>query len=241
MTRTTTLIITIVMILASCQKQEVSLSVSHNSDSLALRVALLPIAECDTLRHIVNSGEADSMGLGIILMEYNSMMDIDTAIIRNRAHIYLADVERLRHMPDSVRPRLLQEQPVKYHIIANRTKRIRKLVSLKEHMVGCPRWSCLDTWLDQVVDSSRLKTTDVYHAQINSIPLRASMVHDGLLDAGVIPSHHADTLIKAGHRVLATKQLTGMGWYAAPGLDADSIRKDQIKLFLKILSGRKQK
>lgn len=241
MTRAIALFITTIMILASCQKQEVSHSISQGPDSLALKVALLPIAECDSLRSIVQSGEADSMGLSIMLMEYNSMMDIDTAITNNRAHIYLADAQRLEHMPAAVRPRLLCQQPVKYHIIANRTKRIRKTVSLKEHMVGCPRWCCLDVWLDQVVDSSRLKTTDVYHAQINSISLRASMVHDGLLDAGVIPSHYADTLIKAGHRVLATKQLTGMGWYAAPGLEADSIRKDQIRLFLEILSGRKRK
>lgn len=241
MTRAIALFITTIMILASCQKQEVSHTISQGTDSLALKVALLPIAECDTLRNMVQSGEADSMGLSVMIMEYNSMMDIDTAIIKNRAHIYLADAERIKHMPEAVRPKLLKQQPVKYHIIANRTKRIRKLVSLKEHMVGCPRWCCLDTWLDQVVDSSRLKTTDVYHAQINSIPLRASMVHEGLLDAGVIPSHYADTLIKAGHRVLATKKLTGMGWYAAPGLEVDSIHKDHIKLFLQILSGRKHK
>ena len=90
MTRAIALFITTITILASCQKQEVSHSTSQGTDSLALKVALLPIAECDSLRNKVQSGEADSMGLSVMIMEYNSMMDIDTAIIKNRAHIYLA-------------------------------------------------------------------------------------------------------------------------------------------------------
>lgn len=233
------LLITITTVLASCRKQEASNSIPHIPDSLALKVAILPIAECDTLRSMVASGQTDSMGLAVQLLEYDAMMDIDTAIINGRAHIYLADAERIGRMPAEVRPTLLMQQPVKYRIIANRTKRIRKAVSLKEHMVGSTRWSCLDTWLDKVADSVRLKTTDVYHAQINDIALRASMVDDGLLDAGILPSPHSDTLMKAGHRVLATTRLTGMGWYLAPGLEQDSLRKDQIRIFRKIISGRK--
>ncbi|MBR1467611.1 MAG: hypothetical protein IJ606_03160 [Bacteroidaceae bacterium] len=237
----TALIIATTILLASCRKQEASNSIPHIPDSLALKVAILPISECDTLRGMVASGEADSMGLHIRLMEYNAMMDIDTAITNGRAHIYLADAGRISRMPAHIRPTLLMQQPVRYRIIANRTKRIRKAVSLKEHMVGSTRWSCLATWLDHVADSVGLKTTDVYHAQINDIALRASMVDDGLLDAGILPSPYADSLINAGHRVVATTQLTGMGWYMAPGLENDSIRKKQAGLFQKIISRRKTK
>lgn len=204
-------------------------------DSLEIRVALLPINACEPLRRAHEMGIDDSLGVWLKILPYNATMDIDTAVLGHRADIYILDTVRVARIKvDSIRPRMLMPLTIDMALVANRGKRIRKCISLKEHMVGSTRWSIVDNWLDFIVDSTRLKSQDVFHAQINDIRLRYRMVRDGLLDAAIIPQPYVDSLRSSGHRLLASKRMHGMGLYMDARLLKDSVRMNRAKKIVEI-------
>lgn len=229
----------IVVALLSCgggKNDTVSATVSdslHN-DSV-LRVAVLPIRECDVLRYAQNSGMAARMGLKMELVEYDALMDVDTAVLSGMAHIYFEDSLRVcRIVEDSVRPHLLLSVPVRLSLIANKDKEIKTVSDLKANMVGLTRWSLLERWMTAISSSASLEQMDVYHAQINSIPLRFRMLNDGLIDAGILPQPWADSLLSHGHILMEDTILEGMGFFVAPSVQKDSICQMQTDLLKKV-------
>ena len=205
------------------------------ADSLSLRVAVLPIKECGILRYAQESGLADSMGLSMTLVPYQALMDIDTAILSSQAHVYFEDSLRVcRIKEDSLRPSMLLPVPVKLSLISNKDKTISQLHQLKTKMVGLTRWSQLEKWMNAMSASAGIDESDIYHAQINDIALRANMVGGGLIDAGILPQPWADSLLSMGHTLMEDTLLEGMGFYVAPSVQTDSLRKGQTELLKKV-------
>lgn len=234
----------IVVVLLSCggSKDDTAVSavVSESSPNSSpndsvLRVAVLPVRECDVLRYALNSGMAARMGLKMELVEYDALMDVDTAVLSGMAHIYFEDSLRVcRIVEDSVRPHLLLSVPVRLSLVANKDKEIKTVRDLKANMVGLTRWSLLERWMTTISSSAALEQMDVYHAQINSIPLRFRMLNDGLIDAGILPQPWADSLLSHGHILMEDTLLEGMGFFVAPSVQKDSIHQMQTDLLKKV-------
>lgn len=205
------------------------------ADSLCLRVAVLPIKECGILRYAQESGLADSIGLSMMLVPYKALMDIDTAILSGMAHVYFEDSLRVcRINADSLRPSRLLSVPVKLSLISNKDKDISGFHQLKAKMVGLTRWSQLEKWMNGLSASAGIGESDIYHAQINDIALRSNMLGGGLIDAGILPQPWADSLLGMGHSLLEDTILEGMGFYIAPSVQTDSLRKRQTELLKKV-------
>lgn len=205
------------------------------NDSTALRIALLPIEECAPLKYAQKTGLARRMGLDMVLIEYDAMMDMDTAVLSDVAHVYFEDSMRVHLLrPDSVRPIMLVPIPVKMSLVANMDKSIDSIASLRTHMVGLTRHSALDTWMAELTDSAHLEQDEVYHAQINSIPVRFRMLSDGLIDAAIMPRPWVDSLAGEGHTVVEEKVLDGMGFYISTKAQADTTRMKQAELLKKV-------
>lgn len=205
------------------------------TDSLSLRVAVLPIKECDILRYAQESGLASGMGLDMTLVPYDAMMDMDTAVLSGMAHVYFEDSLRIcRIQADSIRPSMLLPIPVGLKLLANKDKGIENIHGLKTNMVGLTRWSQLEKWMNSIIDSIGMEEMDVYHAQVNSLPIRFSMVKDGLIDAAILPQPWADSLINLGHNTLGDTIVCGMGFFVSPVTQNDSIRQRQISLLKKV-------
>ena len=205
------------------------------TDSLSLRVAVLPIKECDILRHAQESGLASGMGLDMTLVPYDAMMDMDTAVLSGMAHVYFEDSLRIcRIKADTIRPLMLLPIPVELKLISNKDKGIEDINGLKTNMVGLARWSQSEQWMNAITDSNGMEDMDVYYAQINSIPLRFSMVNEGLIDAGILPQPWADSLLSLGHNTLRDTILCGMGFFISPDAQKDSIRQKQALLLKKV-------
>ena len=208
---------------------------SYVSNSLSLRIAVLPIRECDILRHAQESGLAARMGLDMELVPYDAMMDIDTAVLSDMAHVYFEDSLRIcRIQEDSIRPSMLLPIPVGLKLIANKDKGIENILGLKTNMVGLTRWSQLEGWMNAIVDSTGMEEMDVYHAQINSLPIRFSMAKDGLIDAAILPQPWADSLANLGNLPLCDTIVSGMGFFISPDAQNDSIRQRQVLLLKKV-------
>jgi hypothetical protein len=216
---------------------------SSVSDTLSLRIALLPIKECDVLRHAQESGLATRMGLDMELISYDAMMDIDTAVLSNIAHIYFEDSLRIcRIHADSIRPSMLLPIPVEMKLIVNNDKEIADILDLKTNMVGLTRWSQAERWMNEIISSTNMEEMDIYYAQVNSLPIRFSMVKDALIDAAILPQPWADSLISLGHNSLRDTIVNGMGFFISPNALNDSIRQKQALLLKKIyLEALKQK
>lgn len=228
------------LVSTSCNKGNDKDSTNIPSNSQALRIAVLPIWECDILRHAKESGMADDMGLNIDLITYDALMDMDTAILSHAADVYFEDSLRIcRIQDDSIRPSMLLPIAVKFSLIANKDKNITSVKALRTNMVGLTRWSQLEKFASETTKSAGLGEMDVYHAQINSIPLRTSMTSQGLIDAAVIPYPWADTLKSTGHYVLKETILSGMGFFVSPSAQNDTIKQIQLqqlkKLYLEAL------
>ncbi|MDE5561649.1 MAG: hypothetical protein K2J00_07635 [Bacteroidaceae bacterium] len=204
-----------------------------DKDSATLKVAILPIRECDVLRYAQESGLAEQMGLRLEVIPFDATMDIDTAILSETAHVYFCDSLRIQRIEnDSLRPDALLHVPVKAMLIANKDKNIENVAGLHTHMVGLTRWSQLEQWAEEMSDT--VSETNIYHAQINSIPLRYRMVYDGLIDAAIIPQPWADSLTDTGHRLLEERILYGMGFFTSPHIRNDSLRQKQAQLLKKV-------
>lgn len=200
-----------------------------------LRVAILPVRECEILRYAQESGLASRMGLKMELLDYDAMMDIDTAVLSGNAHVYFEDTLRIcRIKNDSLRPELLLPIPVNLRLVANKDKDIDNIRDLKTNMVGLTRWSQLEEWMTEISASAALEQMDVYHAQINSIPLRFKMVNDGLIEAAIVPQPWADSLCASGHKTLKDTISGGMGFYICPSIKSDSLLLQQARMLRKV-------
>ncbi len=208
---------------------------SHTNDSQTLRIAVLPIEECEPLRHAQQSGLARRMGLNMTLLEYDAMMDIDTAVLSNVAHVYFEDSRRMKAIKvDSLRPTMALPIPVRMALIANKDKGIDTLTSLKSHMVGVTRISALETWMTAMADSANMGQDDVFHAQVNSIAVRFRMLDGGLIDAAIMPYPWADSLQTLGHTAIQDTILEGMGFFLDARAKEDTIRQRQVELLKKV-------
>lgn len=226
-----------VFIFLSCEtsNEQKTFFESEDTDSMALRIAILPIEECEILQYAHESGLASNMGLSMELVPYNALMDIDTAILSNVAHVYFEDSLRVDRIKDStIRPALLLHIPVRMSLIANKDKDIDTIPELRTNMVGLTRWSQSETWMNEITCSSGLEQTDIYHAQINSIPVRFEMVHEGLIDAAILPQPWADSLKQCGHITLKDTILHNMGLFINPEAQSDTFRMKQAKLLKEV-------
>lgn len=206
-----------------------------DKDSASLCIAILPIEECAPLIYAKNTGLDKRMGLNMILIEYDAMMDIDTAVLSDVAHVYFEDSMRIGNIRvDSLRPVMLLPIPVKMSLIANDKKNIEELPSLKTHMVGLTRISALEEWMKVLADSANIEQEEVYHAQINSIPVRFRMLNDGLIDAAIMPRPWSDSLAKLGHIVMKEEILDGMGFFISAKAQTDSVRRQKAELLKKV-------
>jgi hypothetical protein len=129
---------------------------------------------------------------------------------------------------------MLMPVPVELKLIANKDKDIEDIHGLKTNMVALTRWSQLEEWMSHMTDSANIEQTDIYHAQINSLPIRFNMVSGGLVDAAILPQPWADSLLALGHNNLCDTTLNGMGFFISPSAHADSLRLRQAELLRKV-------
>ena len=124
--------------------------------------------------------------------------------------------------------------PVELKLVANKDKEITDIQGLNTNMVALTRWSQLEEWMTHTATSAGMNQTDIYLAQINSVPLRFNMANGGLIDAAILPQPWADSLIALGHNTLCDTILDGMGFFISPSAHTDSLRQRQALLLRKV-------
>lgn len=222
---------------ASCNSDNARLQMRKQADSLSLKVAVMPTADCLPIYYAEQNGLFSGEGVDVRLFTYHSLMDCDTAFARGQVELAYTDM---------IRATALQSQGCGLHVIAGlpgedvlvtaRSKRIRTLGQLQERMIGMARNSQSDFLTDCVQDSAGLGEMDLYRPQINDVILRTDMVCNATLDAAFLPEPHAARAICEGNRRLlhtTTWPTPANALVLAHSAARDSNRTDQVLRFLR--------
>jgi NitT/TauT family transport system substrate-binding protein len=232
--------LTTIIMLASCaHKQEAMLSVQEEekTDSMALRIALMPTLGCLPIYYAQRTGIADSLKLDIRLCHYTAQMDIDTAIVRGHADIAYSDIIRTIRLSDScsVSPFLATYEPLT--LVAPKGKRISKTKQMSEKMIAICRLSATDYWSEKMLDSAKVSLDSIYRPQINDVKLRSKMLCTGLLEGAMLEEPYASWAIMEGNKKLQKTKDTSPQfhvWVMVDSLVKDKRKMEQTRQFVAV-------
>ncbi len=191
------------LLLAACRGEQVSVSTDDNAqaDSLALHVAVMPVADCLPICYAQEKRLFAKQGLDVRLQLFASQMDADTALLYGHVELAYTDLARLLEMQgDSLPLRAVAAMDGRLSLLTTRKKRIRRLQDLNERMIALDRLSTSDYWSDEIMKQAGMERTAIYRPQINDVQLRRKMLHDQLVDGALLPEPYATQAERQGHR-----------------------------------------
>ena len=201
------------LVLVACrheQKQQpITPQEQAQKDSLALKVALLPTADCFPFYYAKERGFYDSLQLNVIFSTYQAQIDCDTAFANHRVDISHTDLIRAALLQSKgTGLYVIMQTDGEHRLITAKSKRIRNTKQLKERMIAITRHSVTDYMSDVVIDSANLGSYDIYRPQINDIALRMDMLCNNLIDGAFLPEPYATAACRKGHRSLFSSRNT---------------------------------
>lgn len=172
-------------------------------DSTALRVALLPTADCLPLYYAARSGLFDSLKVKVVLRSFEAQADCDTALLGSSADISASNLATaLLQYARSPETALLMRTQGRWSVAVSGVLRIKKPDLLKHRMIAVARNSASDQVSAEVMEKAGLGYDDAFRPQINSLPLRAAMLDNNQVDAAALPEPWSSAARAAGHRVV---------------------------------------
>lgn len=205
--RTFLLTLSVILTLASCQKQGANASSPEcpEADSLAWYVTVLPVEDCLPIYYAQETGIFDSLDLDVRLLEYVSMLDADTALIRKHAQAGYTSIPRIRVYEQEEKAKLksLLPCPSRYWLMTAPHSPLDSITKMGEKMVALGRYTHADYWSDVLMDEAQMKRDSIFRPQVNDLWLRTDMLCDSLLDAAMLPNPMATMAKGLGCKVIA--------------------------------------
>ena len=170
-------------------------------DSTALRIAVLPTADCLPFYVAGACGLFDSAGVSVQLLTFGAAMDADTAFARGWADGIATDAVKAlawEGRGDSVRWAMAFD--IDLHAVTARQARIRRAQSLKEKIVATTRNSAVAYTADRLMAAAQLDASELNQPQVNSIALRAQMLCQNQYDGALLPEPYASACVARGAR-----------------------------------------
>lgn len=208
----------------------------QRQDSAALKVAVMPTADCLPIYVAKERGLFERHGVDVRLRHFTAQMDCDTAIERGRVEGFVSDLvrtERLRQQ--GVALRYVASTDAYWQLITNRTARIRTLKQLDDKMVAMTRYSATDLLTSMAVDSAKLQSERVFRIQVNDVGVRLRMLLGNELDAMWLAEPQALLARQQKHRVLLDSRRLGVTAGVVAFREkvlSDSTRQRQLDAFL---------
>ena len=230
-------LITILLLLASCQKEQVLLSHEEiaSRDSLALHIGVVPVVACFPIYYAMETGMFQDEGVDVRLHEFLSQMDCDTALLNERVHVAFTDLPRLLEMQgDAANYRAVASIDAPLSLMMAKKLRIRNLKHLDERMIALDRLSASDYWSDEIMREAGLSATAIYRPQINDVQLRTRMLTEQMTDGAMLPEPYATEAEMLGHKRLFKTDTTAILFCLASTQQVltDTMRNTQVRKFL---------
>ena len=191
----------LLFLFAACKKEQtISREELARRDSIALHVALMPVADCLPFYLAERTGIYKQLGLEVRLHTFQAQLDIDTALAGGHVAVGYSDLARaILLQQDSVDVRAIAAFEGRLDLITPRRGRVRKLDQLKEKMVAVARHSITDYWSDRLTDTAGIKRAEIFRPQINDVRIRTDMLCNGTMDAAFLPEPYACEALQRGH------------------------------------------
>lgn len=192
--------------------QEVIVEPAPVYDSTYIKIGVLPVSESLPFLVAEETGISDSLGLKLHVAMFDASMDADTAFQNKIVDGVMSDMVKLSVMEsrgDSVRA--IMGGDIHLSVLTTRQSRITESKNLKEKIVGITRNSAVDMYADKLLSSVKLESYEMNKPQINSLPIRYSMLCQNEYDGAILPEPWASMSMKHGcHLLSSSSDVTGM-------------------------------
>ncbi len=177
------------------------------ADTGALRVSLLPIAECLPFYYAQATGIYDSLGLKLEIADRRAQFDADTALYGSSAHIAATDLVRLQYQTSrSQTATVLMGLQGTWGLCVSPVQRAANVKALKDRLLGSSRYSASDYYSQQVLASAELEYDDMLRTQANDFAVRANMLVLAQTEGAILPEPWLTwTMENKGRRLWSAK------------------------------------
>ncbi len=205
-------------------------------DSAAFKVAVMPTLDCLPI-YVAKERQMFDSAVDIRLKRYTAQMDVDTALINQRAEAAITDLVRAQKLINEGTPlRFVAATNAYWLMLSQRQLRITTFKHLDDKMLAMTRYSVTDLLGDLAVDSAKLAPERVFRIQINDVNIRLKMLENNEMDAMLLTEPQASVALLKKHNVmLDTRQLDmQMGVLAMRTKDmSGKARQQQASAFMK--------
>lgn len=252
----------VAMISSGCNRQETSGESNRsdsegNSSERAsiafdtINVALFPAEDALPMLYANEWGILDSVGIKANFLVYRSQMDAEQALSIGKAHVGMSDLFRTVWMQGQKKPvAWLFSCGRKLFLVPDKILRLSSVSQMGDHIIASSRFSMDDYYLDQCLskagksasrnssaNSKSAGTASGAHSvtlrsQINSLPLRLSMLMSHQVDAAVLNDFQARKAFAQGYKSIGgvSKGDMSFGGYACNSQWAATHVKDLRRL-----------
>lgn len=232
-----------VVLLCACtdsheQRRRLSLAERQRqktADSLALKIAVMPTADCFPVFVAQDRGLFDTARVDIRLRGYTAQMDCDTALAGRSVEGAFSDLMRTeRLIGKGVALDYLLATNLYWQLVSNKKARVGKPQQLSDKTMGMTRFSATDYLSDVALKGVEMQS-QAFRLQVNDVHIRLSMLQNSELDAAWLPEPQATAALSAGHKSIADsrkdKQSFGVVAFHTKALKDKRIR-GQVDAFI---------
>lgn len=232
-----------VMSLASCDDTEEKRRLSKEEkrrlqieDSLALKIGILPTADCDFLRLADSLHIFDTLGVDVHFRHYRSLSESRYALNHDMVEGAVVDSVLAEEIEkkDEVALILGPSTALKWKFLTAKKSRILRHDQLVDKVVATDSHGASRKLAMNAVDSITKKKKPIYFIQCEDVVIRCNMLTTGNVDAAMLPEPYAAEALKSGARQLAlgNEKSYGVIAFRAKALKDKRI-KEQFELFEK--------
>ena len=191
-----------------CACHQGGTSSAQGADTIDVRLAVLPVADCEPFVVAQRLGLYDSLGVKVKVSVYQSAMDIDTAVLRRRANMFFTDTVRLARLLEQKKDiRIARQFPARFQLLTMDSTVIY-LKNLAFKTVAMTRYSAENRLFDNLLHQANIPDGDCFPIQVNDIDLRLQMLLQGHVSAAFLPSPQAEQALAAGaHRLVCADSI----------------------------------
>lgn len=205
------LITAIVSATSSCSHHSSSTNDKVKSDTVDLKIGLMPVSDCLPLYVADLNREFTRNGITVKVISYNSMQQCADAFYRGKIDgAYLTLPDALYCNQNGVNMKAIMGCDGQMTLIANGARRIRKLASIKGHTIALSRHNTSEYLADIIAKMVKAKRIDILCPQINDIFVRTDMLGKKQIDVAVLPSPYDGLSAMQGNVALYSTQDAGI-------------------------------
>ncbi len=208
----------------------------RKEDSLALKVGILPTADCDFIRLADSLHLFDTLGVDVHFRRYNSLSECRYALSHNMVEGAVVDsiLAGIIEQKDTTPLTLSIATPLKWKLLTAKKSRISRHSQLVDKIVATDSHGASRTLAQNAVDSILKKKKSIFFIQCEDVGIRCNMLITGNVDGAMLPEPYATKALKKGAKELALgdDKTYGVVVFRSKVLNDKRI-KEQYDLFLK--------